>query len=91
MKATTSKFNQICRSSWSRNYNDHHVVSTKRFCSLIPSSFVFHHYDSSYATTMHSQEEQPCWDTRSAVVYPNVISEVEETKLVSILTAKFQR
>jgi hypothetical protein len=33
----------------------------------------------------------PDWDTISAVVYPNVITELQENLLSSILSAKFQR
>ena len=84
--------NRVVWTTACRSFYEHHGMSKKRIFSSISNSYVFHHGGSSGTGTVSSQNDQQlCWDPRSAVVYPNVISEDEEMKLVSILTTKFQR
>jgi hypothetical protein len=74
-----------CYPSLLRGYKELYGSYSKKAFTIKTNGFVYHHCDPM------TEQEQKHWDNRSAIVYPNVISEIEETKLVSILAPKFQR
>ena len=68
-----------------RNYKESYVLYSKKTFTTEINRFLYHRCDP------RTMQQQKPWDNRSAVVYPNMISEIEETKLVSTLASKFQR
>ena len=91
MNATVLNPTNRCYLTLSRHYKGNYDVNSKRIFTTKTNSFVYHHDDPSRNIAMNSEHEHSQWDPRSAVVYPNIISEIDEDKLLSILASKFQR
>lgn len=73
-----------------QNLYDHcYEINTKCMSSSTSNPYVFYCSDLSGMNTVNVQQSR--WDDKSAVVYPNIISEIQEVKLASIIAEKFQR
>ncbi len=91
MNATVLNQTNRCYLTLCRLYKGNNDVNSKRIFTTKTNSFIYHHDDPSSKVTMNSEHEHTQWDARSSLVYPNIISEIDEDKLVSILESKFQR